>query len=91
MPRLKARNRVVYFRISEPEYERLTALCRSVDGERNISELARLAVRQMIGGERAGPWPGDGLESEIREMKLKVDAILRHLAPGADGPDSAHG
>lgn len=44
----KPRNRLVYFRVSEDEFQKLTRMCDGTDGPRSISELARAAVNRML-------------------------------------------
>jgi hypothetical protein len=44
---LKARTRVVYFRISEEDYGKLNQLCQA-QGVRSLSDLARTAVHDML-------------------------------------------
>jgi hypothetical protein len=44
---LKPRNRLVYFRVSEDEFLQFSEICQSA-GARSLSDLARLAVQQML-------------------------------------------
>lgn len=44
----KPRNRLVYFRVSEEEFQKLAGMCHGSDGARSISDLARSAVNRMI-------------------------------------------
>ena len=44
---LKPRNRLVYFRVSEDEFQQFNQMCESV-GARSISDLARSAIQRMI-------------------------------------------
>jgi hypothetical protein len=44
---LKPRNRLVYFRVSEDEFLQFSEICESA-GARSLSDLARLAVQQML-------------------------------------------
>jgi hypothetical protein len=44
---LKPRNRLVYFRVSEDEFLQFSAICQSA-GARSLSDLARLAMQQML-------------------------------------------
>jgi len=41
------RNRLIYFRISEEEFEQIIHACKA-KGARNVSELARAAVQEFI-------------------------------------------
>jgi hypothetical protein len=56
------RNRLIYFRVSEEEFEQIIHACKS-KGARNVSELARAAVQEFI--------KTDKTESD----KLVVDTI----------------
>ncbi len=47
MPVLKPRNRLVNFRLSEDEYERLKASC-ALHGARSLSDFARAAVLRAV-------------------------------------------
>lgn len=49
MPVLKPRKRVVYFRISEDEFQQFSQLCEST-GARSLSDLARSAMKRMLEG-----------------------------------------
>lgn len=66
------RNRTVYFRISESEFEKLNRLCRSSDGERSISELARTAVQHMLGN-------GHGSTTLSSESEPALERFDRHV------------
>ena len=76
---LRPRNRLVYFRISEDEFQRLRDLCDS-EGARSISDLARLAVERLVQG---GPTSSDAmtlqrvqlLDRIIRELNLKLEQL----------------
>lgn len=80
------RNRVVYFRISEHEFERLTGLCRSVEGERSVSELARTAVQQLL-AKKNGRVVRDAREkdgtnkdgAEKRELQTRIDQFQERI------------
>jgi hypothetical protein len=48
---LKPRNRLVYFRVSEEEFQLFTNMCQA-EGARSISDLARVAL-QRLAHERA--------------------------------------
>jgi len=44
---LKPRNRLVYFRVSEEEFQLFTNMCQA-EGARSISDLARVALRRLV-------------------------------------------
>ncbi len=43
---LKPRNRLVYFRVSEEEFQLFSGMC-EVEGARSISDLARMALQRL--------------------------------------------
>lgn len=43
---LKPRNRLVYFRVSEEEFQLFSGMC-EIEGARSISDLARLALQRL--------------------------------------------
>ena len=47
---LKPRNRIVYFRVSEEEFQNLRAYCETY-GARSVSDLARSAVLGAVQGQ----------------------------------------
>jgi hypothetical protein len=47
MPILKPRRRMVYFRVSEEEFQQLNELCRK-QGARSMSDLARDAMQDVL-------------------------------------------
>lgn len=69
---LKRRNRVVYFRVSEEEFEQYTQLC-ITQGAFSISDLARSAMRQMLDGQRGS------LEYEVVEKLKELHEALSEL------------
>jgi hypothetical protein len=84
MPMQNTKNRVIYFRLSESEFRSLSALCTDVDGGRNVSELARLAVRRLIREARledvASPAVAlRDVEAGILELKERMEVVLDRL------------
>ncbi len=85
MPVFKPRNRLVNFRLSEEEFEKLRASC-SLYGARSLSDFARAAVMRSVSGA-GNPSPEamdhamdrkvNDLETRIGELSRLVDA-LRH-------------
>ena len=43
---LKPRNRLVYFMVSEEEFQLFSGMC-EIEGARSISDLARLALQRL--------------------------------------------
>jgi hypothetical protein len=85
---LKPRNRVLYFRVSEDEFQRFNHIC-EVLGARSISDLARSAVQNMIqdghsGNEDPVSKKLTTLETMIRDLHSKLHQLTQTLG----GPDS---
>lgn len=83
MPVFKPRNRLVNFRLSEEEFEKLRASC-SLYGARSLSDFARAAVmRSVTGGGHTSPETADptmdrkmnDLESRIGELSRLVESL----------------
>ncbi|MBL8177159.1 MAG: hypothetical protein JNK48_20965 [Bryobacterales bacterium] len=93
MPVFKPRNRLVNFRLSEEEFEKLRASC-SLYGARSLSDFARAAVMRSVSGGAGHSAPDvtettidrkvTDLETRIGELHRLVES-LRHanLAPVA--------
>lgn len=63
---LNPRNRLVNFRLSEEEYERLDAACKAM-GARSISDFARSAVLEKMSDKR--------LDARVAELEDRVNQI----------------
>lgn len=83
---LESRSRMISFRLTDEEYERFRRLC-VTRGLRNVSELVRSAVNQLLESVDEGP-PKPGvniearvgtLESRIADLALAVADIERRL------------
>jgi hypothetical protein len=88
---LKPRNRLVYFRVSEEEFQLFTGMCQ-IEGARSISDLARLALQRLAQERRLHD--GDDFIGKLRtinevlgELGDKVERLKTQLelADGADG------
>lgn len=84
MPVFKPRNRLVNFRLSEEEFEKLRASC-SLYGARSLSDFARAAVmRSVTGGSHTSSDAAEStidhkvndLESRIGELSRLVESLL---------------
>jgi hypothetical protein len=90
MPVLHPRTRLVYFRVSEEEFQQLNEMCQS-SGARSISELARQAIRKVL--DR--PESADGVAHEgdlagrIDKLTTLVENLEERLVNG--GAKSADG
>ncbi len=70
---IKPRTRLVYFRISEDEFNRFCSLCEA-QGVRSVSELARLAVRTLLQSERTAD-----LSERLGELERSILELNSHL------------
>ncbi len=80
---INPRNRLVNFRLSEVEFEKLKAACLE-QGARSISEFARTSVLRSLEQQ---PGPADGgadqvkeLDKRVAELEIRVEQLLRLLA-----------
>jgi hypothetical protein len=97
MPVFKPRNRLVNFRLSEEEFEKLRASC-SLYGARSLSDFARAAVMRSVGGghinepadspnglasSTAAPMASkvNDLEFRVVELTRLVEALRRESIP----------
>lgn len=80
MPVLKPRNRLVYFRVSEDEYQRYNRFCESM-GSRSISDLARSAMQSIVetGNDDRMTEKLAVLEALVGNLSRKVDEIAETL------------
>jgi len=69
---LRPRKRLVYFRLSEDEFQRAASLCEA-SGARSISDLARLAVEEFLKVAAGDRTPV--LDTRLRDL----DRILSEL------------
>jgi hypothetical protein len=67
---LKPRNRLVYFRLSEEEYQRLTDIC-AAGGARSMSELARAALNRVTGDQDHG----QALDALLRSIEQATERL----------------
>jgi len=64
------RSKMVSFRLSPEEYERVRRLC-SENGVRSISDLARTALHKLVAAEHQA----DPLSFEVRDLRSRVDSL----------------
>jgi hypothetical protein len=85
---LKPRNRLVYFRVSEEEFQLFTSMCQA-EGARSISDLARVAL-QRLAHEHKGNSEDVFLEklrlinAALNELWQKVQGMNGHLDPAGE-------
>lgn len=96
---LRPRNRLVYFRVSEDEFERFNHVCELM-GARSISDLARSAVQSMIQDGKNGHADRiseklTALEAMVHELNCKVHQLTLSLGKvvshSSDFSNSAEG
>jgi hypothetical protein len=86
----KPRRRLVYFRISEEEYEVFNSLCEST-GARSFSDLARSALARMMSkggngseevlmGQRLEA--AEGLVKELNQVLDRLSVLMQGLENG---------
>jgi len=74
---LKPRNRIVYFRLSEDEFESLRTYCETY-GARSVSDLARTAVLDAVQSPRGTN------ESELLSKLREIDDSIGQLSQKLD-------
>ena len=83
MSMLRPRNRLVNFRLSEEEFERLKTSCRS-HGARSISDFARSSVLDRMEAPPNGTF-GQGrlnqIDSKVSELEVRLSLLLQALQP----------
>jgi len=77
---------MISFRLTDEEYERFRRLCLA-RGLRNVSELVRTAVNQMLETLESGPvthseieFRVGRLESQVADLNLAVAKIERRIS-----------
>jgi hypothetical protein len=86
MPVFKPRNRLVNFRLSEEEFDRLRASC-SLNGARSLSDFARAAVLRSVAGLQTAPDSDSSasapdtrvsqIDQKVVELESRVTELLR--------------
>lgn len=84
---LKPRSRLVYFRVSEDEFQLFNHL-RESTGARSLSDLARTAIQGLldVGQNKRPDWISDRLtllENMVRELNHGVVQLTRVLGNGS--------
>jgi len=88
---LKPRNRLVYFRVSEEEFQLFSDMCH-MEGARSISDLARVALQRLIQERKLSA--EDVFLDKLRlinqvitELSQKVEDLNMRLTPVAISSD----
>jgi hypothetical protein len=84
MDAINSRTRVVYFRLTEAEFESCNTFCRD-QGLRSMSELARLALHSLLDGQTAHSRSGlnervGTLNSLLAQLSESVRVLTELLA-----------
>lgn len=80
MPVYETRSRIVSIRLSDSEFQQLTALCTS-KGARCVSDLARDAIRTMV-AEHSGsgqPRPAQ-LHARVNELGDRINGLQTQIS-----------
>jgi len=79
---LRPRNRLVNFRLSEDEFEKLKASC-ALQGARSISEFARSSVLDRVEQPTSAHASPQGrifhLDNKVSELELRVGQLINLL------------
>ena len=88
---LKPRNRLVYFRVSEEEFQLFSGMC-ELEGARSISDLARLALQRLAQEQRLNTEDDfigklKAINEVLNELGEKVERLKTQLeeADGSEG------
>jgi hypothetical protein len=74
---LKPRNRLVYFRVSEDEFQQLVQLCQR-EGARSISDLARDAMHRLLGDGKDSA-NGNQISAESKLLGRLIEEVSLQL------------
>jgi hypothetical protein len=92
---LKPRTRLVYFRVSEEEFQQFNRICES-EGVRCLSDLVRSAMERVVNGPALNGNESvaihlrsvdDRIAQLAAELRRLSDFILRAAVPNQDSPD----
>jgi hypothetical protein len=94
---LRPRNRLVYFRVSEDEFQQFNQICET-ERARSVSDLARYAVQRMINDGTGKSHPEEVaaklqvLEAGISDLSKRVQELTAFVkGKGAGGVREAEG
>ena len=86
---LNPRNRLVNFRLSEVEFERLKGAC-TRQGARSISDFARTSVLRNLDEPRepaVQSFPRmSSLDQKVAELEIRVEQLLRLMSAANSAP-----
>lgn len=88
---LKPRNRLVYFRVSEEEFQLFSGMC-EIEGARSISDLARLALQRLAQEHRMNTEDDFiGKLKAINEVLTELGDKVEHLKMQLESADGSDG
>lgn len=101
MPVFNPRNRLVNFRLSEEEFERLRASS-ALSGARSLSDFARNAVMRSVAQNTVAPPPVEAasptidrkvleLETRVSELVSLIESLKQHAPAPAVSQESMAG
>jgi hypothetical protein len=77
---MRPRTKLVYFRVSDDEFQQLLGMCQSIGGVRSMSDLARSALRRLMTDQACQSGGGvSGALEQLREAISDINAKLRDL------------
>jgi hypothetical protein len=76
MPEYDLKSKMISLRLSAEEYELLKA-CYRTHGARNVSDLARLALRRILNGSAKSQ---DDFAAKLAELDERVHALESHVS-----------
>jgi hypothetical protein len=81
MANLQNRSRILYFRVSEVEFQHFQDLCQK-SGARNMSDMLRSAVQAMVRGNDQG-----GFEKDVSDRLQQLEISVARLSRAVDTED----
>ena len=83
------RTRMVYFRLSESEFQKLSSMCTGTEGARSVSELSRFAVQKLLRDAESSGGNGDGLAirevgSKLNDLNIRLHEVIRLLGDNGE-------
>lgn len=95
MPVFKPRNRLVNFRLSEEEFDKLQGGCR-VHGARSLSDFARSCVLRDLSFDKPEPasqpagFAFQQINSKVDALETRVEDLLRLVDSLRQSSESSH-
>ena len=75
---IKARSKMISFRLSAEEYEHFRELC-FAQGVRSVSELARAAVNRLIHDPDPEHATAEALETRVASLEAQLQTVILEL------------